>query len=209
MTWDQLKQGFTSQMSAAYDASLGRVERAVREDADRVKRAVAAFFEALAQARANLDRAAPLLPNPLQGPAEAALVARYAEMRQLYDALVLGISQNAVSVAEREVGIAPAVIIVIGMVGLTAAGVAWALAAYEYAAGLRDQSAFLVAELEARKEAMRTGRTLPPASPTPSTPAPAAPPDAPDARGGGWGWVLVGLGLAGGAIYLLPKLGKG
>lgn len=208
MTWEQLKQGFTSGIASAYDASLGRVERAVSEDADRVKRAVAAFFEALAQARANLDRALTLLPSPPANAADAALVARYTEMRQLYDALLLGISKNAVAVAEREVGIAPAVVLVIGVVGLTAAGVAWALAAYEYAAALRDQSGFLVAELEARKEAMRTGKALPPASATPSTPAPASP-DAPPSKGGGWGWVLVGLGLAGGAVYLLPKLGKG
>lgn len=207
MTWEQLAQGFTSRIASAYDASLGRVERAITEDAERVKRAVAAFFEALAQARANLDRAVPLLPSPPQGQAEAALVARYAEMRQLYDALVLGVSQNAVSLATREVGVAPAVVIVIGAVGLTAAGVAWALAAYEYAAGLRDQSAFLVAELEARKEAMRTGKVLPPASPTPSTPPPPAPPG--DDKGGGWLWALLGLGLAGGAVYLIPKLGKG
>lgn len=208
MTWEQLKQGFTSGIASAYDASLGRVERAVSEDADRVKRAVAAFFEALAQARANLDRALTLLPSPARDAADAALVARYTEMRQLYDALLLGISKNAVAVAEREVGVAPAVVLVIGVVGLTAAGVAWALAAYEYAAALRDQSGFLVAELEARKEAMRTGKALPPASPTPSTPAPASP-DAPPSKGAGWGWVLVGLGLAGGAVYLLPKLGKG
>ena len=207
MTWDQLTSSFNAHAAALYDASLGRVEKAIQQDADKVQRAVAAFFEALAQSRANLDRAAGLLPNPPATQADAAVIARYAEMRQLYDALIFGVSENAVPVVEGEIGIAPAVVIVIGAVGLTVAGVAWAIAAYEYAAGLRDQSGFLVAELEARKESMRTGKALPPASATPSTPAPTPPPG--DDKGGGWGWVLLGLGLAAGAVYMMPKLGKG
>ena len=58
---------------------------------------------------------------------------------------------------------APVLLVVAG-VGLGLGGIAWAVAAYQYAVHLREQTALLEKELTARVEASREGRTLPPSS---------------------------------------------
>lgn len=209
MTWDELMATFASRIAATYEATIGRLSAAIQATPAAFEAKVTAFFALLAECKANLDRIQARLPNPPRSQADVANVARYAEMKSLYDALVLGISQNAVQVPQ--VGVAPAVVIVVGSVGLTVAGVAWAVAAWEYAASLRDQTAFMAQELEARVQASQRGTQLQPTTATPpSAPAPgggAAGND--DKKGGAWVWLL-GIGAAAAAAaFIVPKLGKG
>ncbi|MCB9779732.1 MAG: hypothetical protein H6742_14300 [Alphaproteobacteria bacterium] len=209
MTWDELKASFTGNAAAAYDATLGRLSAAIQATPAAFEAKVTSFFALLAECKANLDRIQARLPNPPRTQADANDIARYAEMKSLYDALVLGISRNAVQVPQ--VGIAPAVVIVVGAVGLTVAGVAWAVAAWEYAASLRDQTAFMAQELDARVAASQRGTQLQPTTATPpSAPAPGGGGSGDDdKKGGAWMWLL-GIGAAAAAAaFIVPKLGKG
>ena len=209
MTWDELKARFTANIVGTYDATFGRLSAAIQATPSAFEAKVTGFFALLAECKANLDRIQAQLPNPPRTQADAGLIARYAEMKSLYDALLAGIAQNAVQVPQ--VGIAPAVVIVVGAVGLSAAGVAWAVAAWEYAASLRDQTGFMAQELDARVQASQRGTQLQPTTATPpSAPAPgggAVGDD--DKKGGAWVWLL-GIGAAAAAAALIvPKLGKG
>lgn len=77
------------------------------------------------------------------------------------------------------------------VLAVSAVGIAFAVAFWEYAAYLRDDVALRRVELEARVEAMREGKTL-----QPSTVAPAESPD-------GDGIGLAGMVAAGGALLAL------
>ncbi len=120
MTWDELKATCACRVTASYEATIGRLSAAIQATP-------AAFFALFVECRANLDHIQSRLPKPLCTQAAAYILARYAEMKSLCDALVLGISLNAVQAPH--VDVAPAVAIVVGSGGLTLAGVAWAVAA--------------------------------------------------------------------------------
>ena len=209
MTWEQLKAAFSTNVERSYDRARAGLDAALRRRPDEVRRRVAGTLSALKAAGAHLRRAAALLPARPEGREEADRVVRYAEMKALYDALLAGLGVNAVQLdaeAEIEAGFIPAsVVLTIGALGLTAAGVAWAVAVYEYAAGLRDQSAFLVKELDARQEAMRTGRALPAATGT----APPQDPGDPGKGGFGWVWAMLGVSALAAAAVFGPQLVKG
>ena len=85
-------------------------------------------------------------------------------------------------------------------------GCAWAIVAYEYMANLREQTGLLRADLDARVQAMETGKTLP----APNLPQPPKPPDDKDDLASVVGWLLVsGLVLGAGAVFLPSLLKKG
>jgi hypothetical protein len=125
MTWDELKATFASSIAASYEATIGRVSAASQATPAAFEAKVTTFFALLAKCKANLDRIQVRLPHPRRTHADAAIAARYAEMKSLYE--LLGISRNAVQVPQ--VGVAPAVVIVLGSVGLFVASVAWAVTA--------------------------------------------------------------------------------
>ena len=83
-----------------------------------------------------------------------------------------------------------------------AVGVAWALAAYEYAVNLREQTALAERELDARVTASREGRALQPTT----LPAQPSPIDTATSTARSVGTLVVGgLVVVAGAI-LLPTL---
>jgi hypothetical protein len=91
-----------------------------------------------------------------------------------------------------EVGIAPAVVLVVLGVGLSVSAIAWAWVSLSEQENLAAQIDLQGAELAARVEAMRTGTSL-----SPSTLPPPAPPS-------GAGWVipaLLGVGGLGAFLY--------
>ena len=213
MTWEELKTSFSTNIEIVYGRAASWLDQALARTPEDVKKRVAGTLSALKATGRHLQRAQALLPSRPQTKAEAELVVRYAEMKGLYDAILSGIGINAVQLeAEQEIeaGFIPAsVVLVIGTLGLTAAGVAWAVANFEYATALRDQAAFLTKELEARQEAMRSGKELPAATgyANESTNKDKKPKDE-DKGGWGWLWAVLGLGgLVGAAVYG-PKLLK-
>ena len=215
MTWDELKTSFSTNIETVYGRAATWLEQAMTNMPDDVKKRVAVTLSALKTTGRHLQRAQALLPSRPKSKAEAELVVRYAEMKGLYDAILSGIGVNAVQLeAEQEIeaGFIPAsVVLVIGALGLTAAGVAWAIANYEYATALRDQAAFLTKELEARQEAMRSGKDLPAATGYPSGASESKDKKPKDEDKGGWGWLWAVLGIGGlvGAAVYGPKLVKG
>ncbi len=216
MTWAELKSAFTANIESTYQRAATWLDEALTDRPEDVKRAVAATLSALQAAGRHLRRAQALLPAHPKSRAEAALVVRYAEMKGMHDAILSGLGINAVQLdaePELETGFIPAsVVLTIGALGLTAAGVAWAVANYEYATALRDQAAFLTKELEARAEAMRAGKELPAATGYANGAQPGNEDEKPkDKDKGGWGWLWALLGVGGllGAAVYGPKLLKG
>lgn len=213
MTWEELKTAFTQNVESAYQKARTWLDQALTHLPDDVRRKVAATLSALKTTGRHLRRAQGLLPSRPKDKVEAALVVRYAEMKGLYDAILDGIGIHAIQLdeeAEIEAGAIPAgVVLTIGALGLTAAGVAWAIANYEYAVALRDQAAFLTRELEAREEAMRSGKALPASSgyADGSNGKPKKPGDD-DKGGAGWLWALLGIGTLAGAAVFGPQLLK-
>jgi hypothetical protein len=57
-------------------------------------------------------------------------------------------------------GIAPSVVIVVGAVGLTAVGLAWAVVTHQYVKAGREETELAVTELTARIELSRAGKKL-------------------------------------------------
>lgn len=196
MTWEELKLSFLTGIQASYDAVYARVEEAVAAKPSSFEAKVRAFLTLLRECKVNLERIAAQLPALPKNDAAKALIRRYQDMKALYDALVAGIALNATG--DLELGTVP--LVVVGTVALSAAGVAWAIAAYEYAAGLRDETALMATELEARVQAMKDGKTLPPST--------LAAPEKTDSGGAPLGLVLVGLGVLGGAAFFTFKRTK-
>lgn len=196
MTWEELKLSFLTGIQSSYDAVYTRVEEAVAAKPSSFEAKVRAFLTLLRECKVNLERIAAQLPSLPKNEAAKALIRRYQDMKALYDALVAGIALNATG--DLELGTVP--LVVVGTVALSAAGVAWAIAAYEYAAGLRDETALMATELEARVQAMKDGKTLQTST---LASAPAQP-----SKGAPLGLVLVGLGVLGGAAFFTFKRTK-
>jgi len=157
---------------------------------------VQGFVQALTESRATLDRMRAKLPPTPHGAADRALVETYQGLERRYHDLAAGFYGDATPTQGQgmrqsapEVGVAPAVLVVGGL-AVGAAGVSWAVAAYQYAVNLREQTALAERELDARVEASREGRVL-----APST-LPAPQPKASRL------WVLGGLSLVAGVVAL-------
>ena len=103
-----------------------------------------------------------------------------------------------------EVGVAPVVIIAIAVAGAVIAvsmtGIAWAVVHYKEAQTLSDEIALIERDPSLADAIAKINASAPSSSPTD---------DLAKAGGSGWGWFLAALGLAGAAIFVVPKLGKG
>jgi hypothetical protein len=101
-----------------------------------------------------------------------------------------------------EVGAAPAVIIAIAVAGAVIAvsvtGVAWAIVHFKEAQTLADEIALLERDPSLADAIAKINAS-----------APRSDPPVDPSAGGGLGWFLAAFGVAGAAIYLVPKLGKG
>ena len=198
MSWSQIKSAWSSGWSALQTESMRLYEAAIRADPTGYLGRVQAFVQELGQARGSLNRIKDKLPNPPQTAEDRALHAKYRAMEARYHDLAAGLYADA-KPAQTEVGAAPIVVgVVVGGVVIGVAGIAWSIAAYEYAVNLREQTALAERELDARVEASREGRTLQPSTVPPQT-----------SGGGNLGWLLIGgLTLAAGAVAVPMFLKK-
>ena len=205
-TWADIKAAWSSSWKALSAQASAAYASAARLDPTGTLAKVQAFVQALTDSRAALDRIAAKLPNPPVTPADHAAVAQYQAMERRYHDLAAGFYGDATpapggaTAPVPSTGAAPAVLI-IGGLAVGAVGVAWAVAAYQYAVNLREQTALAERELDARVEASREGRPLQ-ASTLPPPPNPTD-----DAKGMGL-WLLGGLAVVAGALTLPALLKK-
>jgi hypothetical protein len=200
-SWSQIKAGWSSGWQALQRESMRAYEAAIAADPTGYLGRVQAFAHELSLSRATLNRIRDKLPNPPTTAEQRAVHAKYQALETRYHELAAGLYADA-RPAQTEIGVAPIVVgVVVGGVVIGVAGIAWAIAAYEYVVNLREQTALAERELDARVEASREGRglqasTLPPPPPSPTTAAK------------GIGFVLIGgLAIAAGA-FVLPQLLK-
>ena len=198
ISWSQIKSAWSSGWSALQTESMRLYEAAIRADPTGYLGRVQAFVQELGQARGSLKRIKDKLPNPPQTTEDRTLHAKYRAMETRYHDLAAGLYADA-QPAQTEVGAAPIVVgVVVGGVVIGVAGIAWSIAAYEYAVNLRERTALAERELDARVEASREGRTLQPSTVPPHS-----------SGGGNLGWLLIGgLTLAAGAVAVPMFLKK-
>ena len=193
-TWSDVKDAWSAGWKALAAGANVTHARAAEADPTGTLSRVSSFLDALADSRASLDRVAAHLPNPPTTPQDVAFVAQHRDLEARYQDLAAGLFSDAAVATTPVVGVAP--VIVVGGLAIGAMGVAWAIAAYEYAMNLREQTALAERELEARVAASKEGRALPPST---------LPPPAPGVTDDKAVWVLGGLAAAA-ALFALPVL---
>ena len=201
-------------MRLSAETSIASVQSALADRADALARVVAAYRALLAttgariiQAQVRVVQARAQNPND---PTLAALQARTVELLTAWTAHVRGYMayERPADDAEKgkaiRVGVAPAVIIVIAIAGAVIAvsvtGIAWAVVHYKEATVLADEVALIEQNPAVAEALAKVNQT----APTNNSGGPDVP-----GSGGGWGWFLAALGLAGAAIFVVPKLGRG
>ena len=211
-SWGDIKAGWSAGWKALSEQATRAYGSAAQVDPTGTLAKVQAFVQALADSRAALDRIAAKLPNPPVTAAAQAEVARYQSLERRYHELAAGLYADATPAPGQGmgpppgspvVGVAPAVLIVAGLaVGVV--GVAWAIAAYEYAVNLREQTSLAERELDARVAANAQGRTLQPNTLPPQQ----GPVDAAKDAAKGVGLLLVGGLVITAGAFLLPSMLK-
>lgn len=199
-TWADIKAGWSDTWRALSEQATAAYGRAAELDPTGTLARVQGFVSALSDSRASLDRIRAKLPNPPVTEADRAAHANYAALERRYHDLAAGFYDDATPAQGQgmgqggpSVGVAP-VVLVVGGLAIGAVGVAWAIAAYQYAVNLREQTALAERELDARVAASHDGRPLQ-SSTLPPPPSPTG--------GGSTGlWLLGGLALVTGAVAL-------
>lgn len=222
-SWSDVKAGWSSGWKALSDQASQIYAKAVEVDPTGTLKKVEAFVAALSDSRAALDRMKAKLPNPPITEADRAAVAQYEALDKRYHELAAGFYDDAKPASTASstpsgtgapsnavsptMGAAPAMLIVGGL-AVGAVGVAWAVAAYEYAVNLREQTSLAERELDARVEASRQGRALQPTTLPPQPDPIASATDAAKTASKGVGLLLVGGLVVAAGVYLLPAFLK-
>ncbi|MCB9759109.1 MAG: hypothetical protein H6739_04655 [Alphaproteobacteria bacterium] len=189
--WQQVKAGWSEGWSALEAQGQQLYAAAIQADPSAYSATVQGFIEALTGARGHLDRQRDALAQLPEGPERQAAVARYQAQEERYHTLAAGLYSDAAPASEA-MGLVP--VLVVGGLALGIAGTAWAVAAYEYAVNLREQTALADRELTARVQASQEGRTL----------QPTTLPQPPEDVGGGGLMLLAGaLALGVGGFFML------
>ena len=199
-SWEDVKAAWSAGWKALSDQAVAAYGAAIQSNPAAYIEKVTGFQAALTTSRETLDRIAAKLPNPPVTDADRAAWAKYQALDKRYHDLAAGFYADA-RPAEPATGIAPAVVVVVGVVAVGLVGTAWAVAAYEYAVNLQDQTSLAERELDARIVASQEGRTLQPST--------LPPPPNPENTAKGIGWLLVGgLVLTAGAIAIPALMRK-
>lgn len=195
-TWTDIKRHWDAGWVDLHRRALATYQAAIETDPRRFAEPVAAFISQLNAARVHLDRIRAYVAElDDKGATEA-----WKKLELRWRDLAAGLYADARPASEG-MGAVPVVVLVVGGLVVGVAAIAWAVAAYQYAVNLREQTELADRELAARIEASREGRQL-----SPST-LPPPPPD-PVKAAKGIGMLLVGgLVVTAGAV-LVPAFLK-
>ena len=167
--WTDIKAAWSSGWKALETEAVRLYEAAIRADPTGYLAKVEAFLSELGQSRQNLDNIKAKLPNPPVTAEDRALHAKYQSLEARYNDLAAGFYADAKPAGTPSTGAAP--VLVVGGLVVGVVAIAWAVAAYEYAVNLREQTSLAEKELDARIEAGQQGRTLQPSTlPPPADP---------------------------------------
>jgi hypothetical protein len=164
MSWAGNRSAWSERWASVQRTGLANYASSIRKAPETYRQKVTSFLALLADVRTRLDRMRKLPLSPGEEQRLNQLETRWVTLA----AGVYGDTQPSTSI-----GVAPiAVGIIVAGVVVGVAGIAWSVAAYEYAVNLREHTALLENELNARVEASRAGRTLQPSG-VPPVPTPA------------------------------------
>ncbi|MDP2316565.1 MAG: hypothetical protein Q8P41_26970 [Pseudomonadota bacterium] len=201
-------------MRITAEQSLSRVKTFAASDPKPLVRVVAAYRAMVAKMGRRLVQAhVAVIQVRSKDPTNAALVAlerRVIDLLTAWSAHARGYTEyeRPATEAEKggaiEVGVAPGVIVIAlaaagAVVAVSFTGIAWAVVHYKEAETLQQEIALIERDPSLAEALARVNETAP------RSDLPTAPPGG----GGGWGWLIAALGVAGAAVYLLPRLGKG
>ncbi|MCK6530998.1 hypothetical protein L6R50_26710 [Myxococcota bacterium] len=199
-TWAEALREWGGHWRDWLDEQVRRLGAAVQRDPEAHRPAATRSLEDLAVARGQLDAIKHGLRH-LEGTADhVPAVANFNRLNARWWDLATAVYGHSDQAGRPAFGALPVVVLVIGTLGLTVAGVVAAVAAREYTTNLREQTALQLEELRARVEASKEGRALQ------DTTLPQPP--AADGDRVGW-WVLGGLTVLAGAFTLPVLLKKG
>ena len=205
-SWESVRQGWSAGWQAL-DAKASGLYDAIVAAPETYRAKVEGFVAALTASKQNLTWI-----RAHEGHLSHQEQASASALGQRYNDLAAGFLSDVEGGEALQLSAGP--LLIVAGLGVGVAAIAWAVASYEHAANLRDQTALFREDLAARVVASEQGRTLQPATVPQNTTAPATPPTS------GWslpgspastsssmvGLVLTaGLGLASAAV-LLPLL---
>ncbi|MES2638092.1 MAG: hypothetical protein V4850_01360 [Myxococcota bacterium] len=200
-------------MRITAEQSLSRVKTFAASNPKPLVKVVAAYRAMVANMGRRLVQAhVAVIQVRSKDPTNAALVAlerRVVDLLTAWSAHARGYTEyeRPATEAEKggaiEVGVAPGVIVIAlaaagAVVAVSFTGIAWAVVHYKEAETLQQEIALIERDPSLAEALARVNETAP------RSDLPTDPPS-----GGGWGWLIAALGVAGAAVYLLPKLGKG
>ena len=199
--WTTIKAAWGKGWKTLNDQALHAYKVAIETDPTKYVDRIKGFMTALTDSKANLDRFRARLPAQPTTEADRKLLAIHRALELRYHDLAAGFYSDARQADQPSTGVAP--VIIVAGIALGVAACAWAVAAYEYAVNLREQTALADRELVARVEASEQGRTLQPTT----LPEPASEQAKKDAKGIGM-FLVVGLVLAAGAVAVPVLLNR-
>jgi len=207
-SWESVRQGWSEGWQALDDKASGLYDAIVAAP-ETYRAKVEGFVAALTTSKQNLTWI-----RAHEGHLSTQEKVSADALGQRYNDLAAGFLSDVDGGEALQLGAGP--LLIVAGLGVGVAAIAWAVASYEHAANLRDQTALFREDLAARVTASQQGLTLQPATVPQTLPAP-SPVSAPSS---GWslpgsptstsssmvGLVLIaGLGLASAAV-LLPLL---
>ena len=200
MTWEQIKAEWSSGWSALEVEALATYQAAIEADPEAYRAKLIEVLGLLEESRANLDRMKANLRAELRAGRKvpAGAIQRLKKLEERYNDLAAGVYADT-EPAPNQVGSITVGLIVAGVV-FGIAAIAFGIAAYQYCANLRDQTALAEKELDERVQAARDGVVIPT---QPLTTPPAAP-GLPGSSGASAGLVfggLVTLAVVGGGTW--------
>lgn len=200
-------------MRISAEQSLSRVRTFATSDPQPLAKIVAAYRALVATTGRRLVQAhAAVIQVRVKDPHNAALIAlerRIVGLLVAWSAHAQGYTQyeRPATTAEKggsvEVGVAPGVIVIAlaaagAVIAVSFTGIAWAVVHYKEAETLQQEIALIERDPSLAQALARINETAPRSDSPLGLPT-----------GGGWGWLVAALGIAGAALFIVPKLGKG